>query len=510
MALWGLLVDQHLKCGKEFVFVSSSNGAALSYSGWASIPCPYEDADFLKLAQERLLELFRSADGQLVGVPTSFGIAAIISARLAKAAENPWKSNPFPQGSQLHGKWADVMLWAKEHLALLQADMLEKMPPEEAPSKAFAEHNLDFLAGVFDAWAGALSRPTPLTDDAADAYEHLLIELEKSLLAKTLASRPSFFSPRLYESEVKSRLNQRKQHWIGKILRAVREHKETTKVGAEIRREVPMPEYQATAQTNSEIAESSEGMSDAWVLPGSIPSRQSLGNPIVHQELYFPLLQHVMIASARGPRMPHLATICGEIVRLANRIQATENPELPPAEAGDRWLERLSPEPRAIWEVEEVLITSAAFCEDFATHLLRSDKRELALEFDKFAARFKALRAEHFPSSLPFPDVHDATRGRGEETAGTKQPVDASIRPDGVRDIPQSGVEEPGLRRLDARRIAKWMDDEGYTNDELATRLKISVRAVSSMRNNGNYHGADAVTKLANLMNCEVSDLYSA
>jgi hypothetical protein len=56
--------------------------------------------------------------------------------------------------------------------------------------------------------------------------------------------------------------------------------------------------------------------------------------------------------------------------------------------------------------------------------------------------------------------------------------------------------------------ISKWMEDAGYDNKELAAALKISSRAVSSLRNDGDYHGDDAVTKLANLMKRDIEDLY--
>ena len=62
--------------------------------------------------------------------------------------------------------------------------------------------------------------------------------------------------------------------------------------------------------------------------------------------------------------------------------------------------------------------------------------------------------------------------------------------------------------KLNVALIAKWMEDEGYDNKELAIALKISVRTVSSLRNDGDYHGDGAVTKLANLMKREVEDLY--
>jgi hypothetical protein len=61
-----------------------------------------------------------------------------------------------------------------------------------------------------------------------------------------------------------------------------------------------------------------------------------------------------------------------------------------------------------------------------------------------------------------------------------------------------------GKAKLNVGLVRQWITDEGYDNKELATVLKISVRAVSSLRNNGNSHGDDAVTRLANLMKRDV------
>ena len=66
----------------------------------------------------------------------------------------------------------------------------------------------------------------------------------------------------------------------------------------------------------------------------------------------------------------------------------------------------------------------------------------------------------------------------------------------------------PGKPKLNLARIGKFIEDEGYKNDDLAGQLGISLRAVSSLRNDGEYHGADALTKLANLMKCEVEDFF--
>lgn len=61
---------------------------------------------------------------------------------------------------------------------------------------------------------------------------------------------------------------------------------------------------------------------------------------------------------------------------------------------------------------------------------------------------------------------------------------------------------------LDVDRINQFVADEGYDNQELAEKLGVSERAVSSMRNNHKYHGRKAVEKLAKLMNLDATDLY--
>jgi len=71
-----------------------------------------------------------------------------------------------------------------------------------------------------------------------------------------------------------------------------------------------------------------------------------------------------------------------------------------------------------------------------------------------------------------------------------------------------NGDRVEGTARLNLELIEKWIADEGYSNQELAGRLKASIRAVSSIRNDGNYHGVDVLTKLANLMNRNIDELY--
>ena len=133
--------------------------------------------------------------------------------------DDPWGKNPFPEGTRWHQVWKEISLWVKEHLALFHSEMLESMPPEEASSKEFLDHHLKALAGTFDIWAGAFSRSAVLTDDAADAFEHLLTELETAMVAQASKHRLGFIPERLHSSEVKRQLNQRKHYWTGQMLR---------------------------------------------------------------------------------------------------------------------------------------------------------------------------------------------------------------------------------------------------------------------------------------------------
>ena len=66
----------------------------------------------------------------------------------------------------------------------------------------------------------------------------------------------------------------------------------------------------------------------------------------------------------------------------------------------------------------------------------------------------------------------------------------------------------PLVVKLDVDRILKWITGEGHTNKDLADLLDMSERTVSSLRNNGDLHGQDAITKLANLMKVDPEDLY--
>ena len=80
-------------------------------------------------------------------------------------------------------------------------------------------------------------------------------------------------------------------------------------------------------------------------------------------------------------------------------------------------------------------------------------------------------------------------------TAGVQKPA-----------CPDPGEAARPLLNVDL--INQWIVEEEYSDTELAKKLHLSVRAVSSMRNNRSYHGRSAVQKLANLMGRDATELY--
>jgi hypothetical protein len=150
--------------------------------------------------------------------------------------------NPFAQGTPAHQNWAEMNLRAKEQLALFHADLLESMPPEDASAKQFLDCSLMVVGGIFDIFARALSSDAMLSDQAAEIYEEYLIEIGKAIEADAHKSRILSISERLFSTEVRRRLHQRKQYWTGHILRTVRERKEASSAKALLKRgDVPEP-----------------------------------------------------------------------------------------------------------------------------------------------------------------------------------------------------------------------------------------------------------------------------
>jgi hypothetical protein len=139
---------------------------------------------------------------------------------------------------------------------------------------------------------------------------------------------------------------------------------------------------------------------------------------------------------------------------------------------------------------------------------------DLCLGFKEFES---ALWSEGFPSP-GFPSLDDYVRATIRDLATSATTKAGPVPSSGISDIDaeNAGEAKAGdynevkstIIELDTTRIRMWMEDEGWTNPTLAKKLNTSERAVSSLRNNGTYHGKDVITKLATLMKCDPSDLY--
>jgi hypothetical protein len=140
--------------------------------------------------------------------------------------DEPLGKNPFAQGTPAYQDWAEMNLRVKEHLALFQAEVLESTPPEDASAKDFLDYSLMVVAGTFDIFARAFLSDALASNQAAEIFEEYLTEIGKVVAANANKSRIPCISERLFSSEVRRRLHQRKQYWTGHILRTARERNE--------------------------------------------------------------------------------------------------------------------------------------------------------------------------------------------------------------------------------------------------------------------------------------------
>ena len=156
-----------------------------------------------------------------------------------------WVKNPFPEGTRQHESWKETGLQAEEELALLHSEMLESMPPEEASEKKFLDHLLNLEKRTFDIsallfWRRLFRDSSMVSDEVARFFVNLLGQLKEATVARAskLHVRYVRFIPQdLLLSEIRTLSSQREKYWTGQILKAVREHKETTAKAAATKRE---------------------------------------------------------------------------------------------------------------------------------------------------------------------------------------------------------------------------------------------------------------------------------
>jgi hypothetical protein len=125
--------------------------------------------------------------------------------------------------------------------------------------------------------------------------------------------------------------------------------------------------------------------------------------------------------------------------------------------------------------------------------------------------RSRMVRSDATHSTLKLEPADDAERQVQETLSGQPSSVNGANTGNSMDQRVKAKLDgeplEPAVA-LNVTLIKTWMDHEGWTVQTLAERLSTSERAISSIRNNGKYHGRDAVIKLANLMKRDVEDLY--
>ncbi len=140
------------------------------------------------------------------------------------------------------------------------------------------------------------------------------------------------------------------------------------------------------------------------------------------------------------------------------------------------------------------------FVDEYTWHIRREAQRdfEATSEWKQFEDELLVL-AESQERAIGIPTFNPAVKMGLGPSGSTGTDAGASVQP---------VLDAPDKSKLDLKRISKFIEEEGYKNDDLAAVLGISSRAVSSLRNDGVYHGAGALTKLANLMKCDLEDLF--
>lgn len=135
-------------------------------------------------------------------------------------------ADDFPPGSLVHRLIEETSLLVKERAAVFASEHIGKLPKEDASASEFIDFQATAIVGAYDVWLGVLFDQADLTDDAAKAFEELSNELERALMDNATKHALRFISRQALLTELRPRMLQKKHHWIGTMLKKVRERKE--------------------------------------------------------------------------------------------------------------------------------------------------------------------------------------------------------------------------------------------------------------------------------------------
>jgi hypothetical protein len=141
----------------------------------------------------------------------------------------------------------------------------------------------------------------------------------------------------------------------------------------------------------------------------------------------------------------------------------------------------------------------------FSREDLECAENDLKFELIKMVANYNGAAARRVVEVLGLRKTQRTTGATGQENS-VPPPAPAERNTDSSLVV--ATRDRAALQAvLNVSLISAWMDEEGWINKTLAAKLQISERTISSLRNNGNYHGMDAITKLANLMGRDPDEL---
>ncbi len=258
--LLDLAIQHQVAGGADFTIIRESAGARLLYPNGNSVPCDHPAQDFYQLLLANLITFSPNSNGEFCGHVTERGILAAFGVPSGNSFGYSFPPGPLPKGTRAYEVFSDLYAWVEEHLALFHAELLESMPPESAPAQEFVDYSLNVFSGTFDIWVQAFSRNSPLKKETIEDFKRILDEIEKLLLAQASKARGIFIDPKTWPSEVKRRLNARKQYWIGHRLRAIREQHEQAKPITPNSEQPPTATPQPAAQATMAATAPSEAL----------------------------------------------------------------------------------------------------------------------------------------------------------------------------------------------------------------------------------------------------------
>jgi hypothetical protein len=477
-----LLVSNQKSLGDgEFYFARSVTGAGISYEGGKSVPAVADETDFEQLRSERFISFVRLPKDVLRGKATQLGISIVganhpvgsqHSAVPQAFANEPSKLPELPQQYMKLMKTdaAESVERARGQLGFMKEAVLKlaDSPAADRPgleaerdrrlenAKVHVKLAADYLFDGFAEESWKAVRP-----DAE--YFSMLLPLVSTEVANVVVC------PGL-DSIIADAIAARSAKWAEKTAG-----------------EAPVRNSGQWAELRAKFAELARQETDIF---GQVTDDHLLRAHGTYTIGLGDLGRWSLIGSAEGIREEFILYA----TRAAIALGAPNDTDLLSYWLHSLFLDLLEHKSKHLFcakrgesgMIRVLLEASVVYC---------SRLEQIAVENDH---RRKTASSRHEGNEAPASNVNP-------DRAGDRETIPAALQSTVLKPEPD---EVPLRAVLNVSLISAWMVEEGWTNKTLAEKLQMSERAISSLRNNGCYHGVDAITKLANLMGRDPEELY--